>query len=392
MLFSPIFGNIIAILMRISFFHRPFCVPTLITSVACAVAMMPSSIFGQGCVAAHGAGMPCGMLETGLHAGEPLPPSSGFQASYGYRWLHSDRHFTGDHEDSFRHDEGSQVINDSHFSDLSLSYSFTPRVSATVTLPFVVHDRSQTIGFTNAARQVISRQRYDTQSSGIGDVRFLANSWVLNPAKPRKGNILLGLGFSAPTGEKDARDTFQVLGPNNTVLAQERTVDQSIQPGIGGWGIILDLYAYRQIIPRLNFYVNGDYTITPANKNGVPTFRRSIYEREMSVADSYMGRLGLEGVLWPEHGLTLSIGPRIEGVPVYDLIGGSDGFRRPGYAISMEPGIAVMIKDWSFSLYTPVAIYRNRERSVPDKQAGGNTHGDAAFADFLVMFNASKRF
>jgi hypothetical protein len=94
--------------------------------------------------------------------------------------------------------------------------------------------------------------------------------------------------------------------------------------------------------------------------------------------------------------LTVSLAGRIEGVPVYDLVGGSDGFRRPGYAISIEPGMSVTVKSWSFSLYTPVAVYRNRERSVPDLQQSAATetfrHGDAAFADYLVMCNFTKRF
>jgi hypothetical protein len=209
---------------------------------------------------------------------------------------------------------------------------------------------------------------------------------------------LLGLGFAAPTGQKDAKDIFQVRTNNNLVLGVERNVDQSIQPGTGGWGIILDLYAYREIVPRLNAFVNGAYTITPQEKNGVLTSRSNPFEAEMSIADTYMGRWGLEYVLWPKHGLGLSLAGRIEGVPVYDAVGGSDGFRRPGFAISIEPGMMASIKSWSFGFYAPVALYRNRERSVPDKQfqqvspRSPSRHGDSAFADFLVMFNVSKRF
>jgi hypothetical protein len=62
----------------------------------------------------------------------------------------------------------------------------------------------------------------------------------------------------------------------------------------------------------------------------------------------------------------------------------------------VEPGITASIHSWSFSLYTPVAVYRNREQSVPDKQqqaaTGNPQHGDAAFADYLIMFNITKRF
>ena len=365
--------------------------------ILCGILTFNPTARPQGCVASRGAGLPCTALgHTDLGLGEPLPPSEGFQANVAYRWLHSHRHFVGDVEQTQRQEEGSQVINDSHFTDISISYAFNPRLSATVTIPFSIHNRSQTLSFTNGAGQTIARQRYATQSSGIGDISAVLDAWMLDPVKPRKGNLLLGLGFSAPTGEKDATDTFQVRGLNNTVLAQEKTVDQSIQPGTGGWGIILELYAYQQIIPRLNAYVNGAYTITPEEKNGVPTFRSNPFEAEMSIADSYLGRAGFEYLLWPKYGLSFSLGGRVEGVPVRDLVGGSEGFRRPGYAMSIEPGVSAMYKGWTASLYIPVAVYRNREPSVPDLQqavaTGRFNPGDAAFADQVVMFNLTKHF
>jgi len=92
----------------------------------------------------------------------------------------------------------------------------------------------------------------------------------------------------------------------------------------------------------------------------------------------------------------LSLGGRIEGVPVEDVQGADKGFRRPGYAISIEPGITLIKNSWSFSVTTPVAVYRNRLQSVTDKQwteaSGVYRHGDAAFADFSVTANISKSF
>jgi hypothetical protein len=92
----------------------------------------------------------------------------------------------------------------------------------------------------------------------------------------------------------------------------------------------------------------------------------------------------------------LSLGGPIEGVPVHDRVGGSDGFRRPGYAVSVKPGVTAVFGATSASLYAPAAVYRNRERSVADRrltQASGIfRHGDAAFADGLLMFNVSRTF
>lgn len=359
------------------------CASVLLTLV------VPKSAMGQGCVASRGAGLPCGI--GGMHGdmlGQGHTAGSGWQAAVGYRWLHSDRHFTGGHEDVIRQQEGSQVINDSHFIDVSATYNFTPRYSATLTFPLVYNDRSQVVR-AGAGGPIL--ERFHTQSRGLGDVRANGNMWLWDPTKPRKNNVLLGFGVDAPTGTKNAKDIFRVFR-SGSVINEERTVDQSIQPGDGGWGFTIDMYGYQQIIPRLNAYVNGSYTFTPQNKNGVPTFRSNRFEQEMSIADAYVGRTGLEYVLWPKHGLTLSFGGRIEGVPVHDAIGGSEGFRRPGYAISVEPGLSAMVNSWTFSLYTPVAVDRYRQRSKADRATGPSTRGDAAFADFLVMCNISKRF
>jgi hypothetical protein len=324
-----------------------------------------------------------------------LPPESGWQVSVGYRWFQSGRHFTGDHEDVHRQEEGSQVENDSNFIDLNITYAFTPRFSLTATIPFVSHTRSQVVRMNDPARTIL--ERFETHSSGLADVRLEGNAWVLDPTEHRRWNVLLGLGFDAPTGEDDARDTFEVYDPTTgKIIGVRRTVDQSIQPGDGGWGITLDIFSYYTIIPRLNAYVNGAYTITPEEKNGVPTFRSSPFEAEMSIADTYLGRAGLEYTLWPKYGLSISLGGRVEGVPVEDAIGGSEGFRRPGYAVSIEPGVSAMYKGWTAAVYTPVAVYRNREQSIPDQQrsaaTGTNVHGDAAFADYSVLFSLAKSF
>lgn len=346
--------------------------------------LLPQQSSAQGCVAARGSGSTMCMMGGHNVMGDESMDTK-WQASVGYRWLHSDRHFTGSHEDVERQEEGSEVINDSHFIDVGISYRINPRFTVSAALPVVVNDRSQVV--RNTARAILGR--FHTQASGIGDARLMANAWIWNPEHHRKGNLNLGMGVLLPTGEKDARDTFQVFRAGN-VVSEERTVDQSIQPGAGGWGIILDMYGYQEILPRLNGYVNGSYTITPEELNGVPTFRTGRGEGIMSIADGYMGRTGFDYLLIPKYGVTLSLGGRIEGVPVHDMIGGSTGFRRPGFAISIEPGVSVAIKSWSFNLSTPVAVYRNRQRSVPDQARGA--HGDAAFADYTVQFSVAKRF
>jgi len=83
-----------------------------------------------------------------------------------------------------------------------------------------------------------------------------------------------------------------------------------------------------------------------------------------------------------------SVGMRDECLPVHDLLGGSQGFRRPGYIISEEQGISYSFKRFSAYAYVPVALVRNRTQSVPDKNktaiTGVYSQGDAAFADYVI--------
>jgi hypothetical protein len=374
-----------------------YSVPSLafaILTVAAGIA--PQSVFAQGCVVTRGAGMSSEhfSMESLL---EPETAPAPFAVTAAYRSLQSGRHFVGTHEQHERQAEGSQVINNSDFLDIALTYSFNPRTSATVTFPLVRHDRSQVVRANDAQRTIL--QRFSTQSDGLGDVRVTGNMWLRNPQQRPRSNLLVGLGFDAPTGKKDVEDEFDIFNASaGRIEKRRRTVDQSIQPGDGGWGLLVDLFGYVRLTQRSLVYANGFYTLTPQEKSGVATFRSNPFEAEMSISDSYLARAGVEYAapvpLIDE--LTLSLGARIEGVPVRDLIGGSDGFRRPGYAVSIEPGVAAHFGNWSANLYAPFAIRRDRQRSVPDMQwsasSGVFRAGDAAFADYTVMLSVTRQF
>ena len=89
------------------------------------------------------------------------------------------------------------------------------------------------------------------------------------------------------------------------------------------------------------------------------------------------------------RGLTLTFGPRMEGVPASNLIGNDLGFRRPGFAVSVEPGFVYARGRNMIEASIGKAMYRDRTRSVPDKILG--THGDAAFADYVWLLSYTYR-
>ena len=91
--------------------------------------------------------------------------------------------------------------------------------------------------------------------------------------------------------------------------------------------------------------------------------------------------------IWPQAGVAVSFGARIEGIPAYDLIGGDMGFRRPGYTVSLETGHFVDRKKCLRQHNGP----RGR-LSQPDKKCAGGRGsaaqtGDAAFADYFIQAN-----
>ena len=124
----------------------------------------------------------------------------------------------------------------------------------------------------------------------------------------------------------------------------------------------------------------GDLPIPDAVNDGTIT----------SVTDAHVGQVGLSYAIWPKQGLSLSLGGRVEGIPVHDLIGGSDGYRGAGYVVSIEPGLAWSRGRNTITVSAPVAIERNRQASVPNRRAG--VHYGADFSDFFIQAAYIRRF
>ena len=90
--------------------------------------------------------------------------------------------------------------------------------------------------------------------------------------------------------------------------------------------------------------------------------------------------------------LSLSVGGRLEGIPVNDLVGGSNGNRRAGYNLSIEPGISYNMNNTSFIVYVPIMMKQATRQTVPDKKAGNDVLLSGGFADYLVFAGVSIKF
>ncbi len=311
-----------------------------------------------------------------------------WQIFASYRHLRSDRHFKGTEEQVEREHLGTFVVNKQQILDLAPTYAVNRQFNLTLSVPILVYG-SWSIPLPTAPtpgpRQVQS-------ASGLGDVSLTARYWLLDCDKHTKHNISLGLGVKAPTGNYDAQDRFPRLTGQNP---QVKPVDISIQPGDGGWGIILDLQAFRQV-GTATWFASGTYLMNPRDTNGTPSILVNLFGQNVpanlahlkinSVPDQYLARVGVALPVPTARGLSVVLAGRIEGVPPNDVLGDSNGWRRPGYSIFVEPGLVYTRGNDTFSITVPVATQRNRQADF------SNFEGDATFADYFILAGYSHRF
>ncbi len=350
------------------------CRAPLPLALAATLLVLPTVALANGCIVVR----PTAPLVFDLgdaHSAEPTR----WEYAVSYRYLYSDRHFRGSHEEPHRQELETDVRNSVHTFDHTLTWQMDERWRFSASLPIQRASRSSLYEHDRV-------NRHSMHANGIGDLRLMAyrNMLLPEPGKPARG-LTLGLGIKLPTGKTDVKDTaFRPGGP------ERRNVDQSIQPGDGGTGLIVEMQAYRSFLSERNFaFFSASYLINPRETNGVITHRSAPGEEVMSVPDTYQVRTGVARVFSPDKGVTGDLALRLEGVPAEDLVGGSDGFRRPGYALYLEPGVSVERSAHRFSFSLPVAIERNRVKSVADRRNG--RHGDAAFADYLLQASYSYR-
>lgn len=326
----------------------------------------------QGCIVARSASLTNGP-ET---AGGYMAPGE-WDVSIGYRHQYSFRHFVGDVEQKQRIQLGNQVMNKINLLNLNVTYQATKRFSFTFSAPLLLASRRS------------NNSPYTTTAQGLGDVLATAQGWLWKPTGESAGNMSFGLGVVLPTGKDNVInrvDAFDGKGPRDVVL------DYSVQPGAGGYGLAFQWQSFRNLSRTTQTYLNASYIATPQNTNNVlrSTTSTNPLTKYSSISDQYLVQAGVAHAIRAVRGLTLTFGPRWEGVPAKDLIGDSLGFRRPGYAISLEPGFQYTRGMSLFTFSVGKAIHRDRTRSVPDRIAG--THGDAAFADYVWFAGYSYRF
>ena len=261
--------------------------------------------------------------------------------------------------------EQNEAVVKSYSMDISISKFLRNGWSLDLSLPIAANSREASLehGGPNTTR-------HTTHSFGIGDIRLTAYKWLLAPSVSQKGNIQLGLGLKFPTGAYNYQDYFYRNDSTKVLSA----VNPSIQLGDGGTGIITELNVFYVLTSTkaISLYGNFYYMANPREQNGTAITNGRVPPRidslanniVLSVADQFSIRAGAYYNLkrW-----SFSAGIRNEGTPVEDILGGSEGVRRAGHNLSVEPGIIYKLKKASVYAYVPFIVDRKISQNQPDK-------------------------
>jgi len=246
--------------------------------------------------------------------------------------------------------------------------------SFTVDLPLLVGSRKS----WRPEHHNTDTTKHTTHSFGIGDLRITLYKWLFDVSTHQRWNLQAGLGIKLPTGDYHAQDFFY---RTDTTLALA-PVNNAIQPGDGGTGITMEINSFYNIARSVSVYFNAFYLFNPRDQNGVsnmfggpsqvpgfPQIPAYVVERSTanvnSVPDNYTLRLGAN---YKYHNFLFWLGTRVEGIPVHDVLGESNGQRRAGKTISADPGLNYRFKRCIIYAFVPVSLYRQTKRTVPDQR------------------------
>jgi hypothetical protein len=314
-------------------------------------------------------------------AGEAYQRGGEWRLTLAYRRLYSNQWFIGTQESGSSAPGGSSPVFEIHTAIAALGYSFNDRIRATVSVP---------VSSGKFSRRWADGNVHEQSASGIGDITVLGEAWLLDPRRHTQGNMAFGLGVKAPTGSYQKASQFYLAsGPVNF------PADQTIQPGDGGWAAMVQLEGFRKLAERATVYAFGSYMASPRARTDVkgapaPAPNSGLY---WSVPDVYSARTGAAFDVLPDHGLSMSLGARVDGIPVRDLIGGGDDgtIKRTSYIVYADPGLSYSRDKHTVTVSVPWRLKVNRTMSLAERQPGALPNA-GGFAKYLVFASYSVRF
>lgn len=309
--------------------------------------------------------------------GEAYQPHHEWKATLAYRRLFSNQWFVGTERSDALAPGGSAPIFEIHTGIFDLAYALSDRITVRASVPFSRASLTRTWG---------DGQQHTQRASGFGDISVQGEAWLLEPRSHERGNVSIGLGLKAPTGSHSKPSQFyQASGP------VDFPADQTIQPGDGGFAILTQFLGFRQVAERTSLYAFGSYMISPKKQSDIGG-SPSPTALPWSVPDVYSVRTGVAFDVLPDQGLSASLGARLDGIPIRDLIGGGDEntIKRTSRILFAEPGLAYTRGKDNLTLSVPWVVKVNRIKSLTEQQPGGPLNA-GGFAKYLVFVSYSRR-
>jgi hypothetical protein len=309
--------------------------------------------------------------------GDVYLPKGAWQIGVGYRSYEATQRVVGHSASNYLPDGRPANHVGEAILDVNAEYALSNRFALVLDVPYVRGNSDA--WYPDAARHAIS-------TSGLGDVTLIARQW-LRPAglfQPG-GNLSLGLGVKAPTGRYNYATNYWMA--NGSVIRFPTL--PSTEPGDGGWGILLQSEAFQPVLGQMYLYGAGTYTLSTRTTNGVPIAPGST--TTWGVPDTWDGRAGVAYVVWPDHGISTSVGLRFDGTPVGDVFGGRDNAQRiPGIGGFAEPGLSMSVGRHNLQMSVPLRIYKDYRRSAVDIASGAT--GGGGMTRFMLVTSYSARF
>jgi hypothetical protein len=299
------------------------------------------SAFGQGCV--------CQRQNASGYAGDNAYLRAGdWLFSVVYQNFTSDRHYQGTNFVSALTTRGPNNVQ--HLLNLSAAYAITNRLDLALEAPILV--TSYTLNRVPPGGTVPVMD--GTHSRGLGDVTLRASYW-LRSTYQAKQNVAVSLGIQGPTG---------AAGLTDTIYGRTVPEDVSVQPGSKSWAPSVGIRGFRDFGPIAAFG-SGVYLFNPRGTTGVPTFFGSLNnpnnKQVDSATDQFLFQAGVAARPWRRHRNrpVPSLSYRVSGVPINDVFGPSNGFRRPADIQFIEPSVTVNIGKETVSFSTSILTYVN---------------------------------
>ena len=165
-----------------------------------------------------------------------LKPGHG-TLSLGFRNVYANQYFLNAHVDGQENsiERPTRLWNT---LDLTGTYQLTRRVNLQATLPLQWNQATFLVPFTEGPLAQSFRQRLST--AGVGDILLVERTWLFDPEKVKRGNVLLGLGLKLPTGNYRGNNNYTGGGPG---LWNNKPAPLTILIGDGGVDVLAEIAA-----------------------------------------------------------------------------------------------------------------------------------------------------